>query len=122
MKKTNLWIYRVATGLLSVLMTFSASMYFAKNEMVRETFLSLGFPTFIIYPLAMAKLLGLIAIWTNKSKTLKEWAYAGFIFNTLLAAGAHIAVQDGGAGAAIAGLVLVIVSYLYNRKLQVDQG
>ncbi len=30
-------------------------------------------------------ILGLIAIWSNKSATLKEWAYAGFFFNFVLA-------------------------------------
>lgn len=117
MKKKDLLIYRITTGLLTVLMLFSASMYFAQNEMVSETFLKLGFPTFVIYPLAIAKILGLVAIWTNKSSMLKEWAYAGFVFNLLLAAGAHIAINDGEYAPALLGLVLVAVSYLYNRKL-----
>ena len=117
MKKRDLWIYRIATGLLTLLMTFSATMYFAKYEMVQGVFGELGFPTFIIYPLAVAKYLGLIAIWSNKSKMLKEWAYAGFFFDVLLAIGAHLNVNDGGEGAAIAGLVFVVVSYFYDRKV-----
>jgi hypothetical protein len=117
MKKSDLWIYRIATALLTLLMTFSATMYFVQNEMVRETFLRLGFPTFIIYPLAIAKILGLVAIWSNKFKMLKEWAYAGFFFDLLLAAGAHNNAGDGGEILAMGGLVLVAVSYFYNRKL-----
>ena len=117
MKKTNVWIYRIATGILTLLMTFSAVMYFAQYEMVSETFSKLGFPTFIIYPLAIAKILGLVAIWTNKSETLKQWAYAGFTFNLLLAAGAHLNISDGEHFPAVIGLVLVLVSYFYNRKL-----
>lgn len=93
-------------------------MYFVQNEMVSETFASLGFPVWIIYPLAIAKYLGLIAIWSNKSKLLKEWAYAGFFFDVLLAAGAHLSVSDGGHYAALFGLVLVVVSRIYNGKLQ----
>ena len=45
MKKRDLIIYRVATGLLTLLMAFSATMYFAQHEMVRDTFTNLGFPT-----------------------------------------------------------------------------
>ena len=92
-------------------------MYFVQNEMVSETFLKLGFPTFIIYPLAIAKILGLVAIWTNKSKMLKEWAYAGFTFDVLLAIGAHLSINDGEHYAALFGLVLIIISYYFNRKV-----
>lgn len=117
MKKSDLLIYRITTGLLSLLMVFSAVMYIAQHEMVSETFSSLGFPTFIIYPLAAAKILGVVAIWTNKSYMLKEWAYAGFVFDLLLASGAHLSVNDGGFLPAIVGLVFVGLSYFYNRKV-----
>ena len=117
MKNKNLWIYRAATGLLTLLMTFSAAMYFTQYEMVQEVFGKLGFPTFIIYPLATAKILGLIAIWSNKSKFLKEWAYAGFFFDVLLAMGAHLNVSDGEQAGAIMGLVFVVVSYYFDRKV-----
>lgn len=117
MKNKNLLFYRISTGLMTLLFGFSAVMYFVQHEMVAETFSTLGFPTFIIYPLAIAKLLGITAIWTNKSAILKQWAYAGFTFNTLLAAGAHIAVNDGGFAPAIAGLVFVGISYFFNSKL-----
>lgn len=116
MEKRNKIIYYVATGLLSVIMLLSSTMYVVNNEMVSETFLNLGFPVFIIYPLAAAKILGLIALWTNKSKQLKEWAYVGFLFNTLLATGAHLNIGDGEQMGAIMALVFVIVSYVFYRK------
>lgn len=121
MKTRDLWIYRIVTGLFTLLIAFSATMYFAQYDMVSETFLSLGFPTFVIYPLAIAKFLGLIAIWTKKSKVLIEWAYAGFTFDLLLAAGAHVSIADGGQFAAIIGLAMVAVSYVFYRKGQSSQ-
>ncbi len=117
MKNKDLLIYRISTGILTLLMSFSAIMYFAQHDMVSETFSLLGFPTYIIYPLAIAKFLGLTAIWSNKSAALKEWAYAGFTFNTLLAASAHIAIGDGGSAAAIVGLVLIALSYVFSKKI-----
>lgn len=119
MKKTDLWIYRITTGIMTLLMMLSATMYFVKHDMVSETFLKLGFPTFIIYPLAIAKLLGLLAIWTDKSKMLKEWAYAGFVFDLVLAIGAHFSIQDGEHYPALVGLIIVLTSYLYYRKLNI---
>ena len=110
-------INKISTGLLTALMLMSAGMYFFSNEMVRETFSNLGFPTYIIYPLAIAKILGIIAIWTNKSKSLKEWAYAGFFFDFVLALSAHIAINDGEFAAALVAIVLLFISYFSWKKL-----
>lgn len=117
MEKRNKIIYWITTGLLSGLMLMSVSMYFMKYEMVSGTFTFLGFPTFIIYPLAVAKLLGLLAIWSNKSKLLKEWAYAGFFFDFVLALGAHLVAADGQFGMAAIAIVLLIASRIYDSKV-----
>jgi len=114
--KTNKIIYYASTGLLTALMLFSAGMYFFKHEMVSEAFIGLGYPTYIIYPLAIAKILGLIAIWTRKSKILKEWAYAGFFYDVVLAFGAHIMVQDGSFKEALIGIILVLTSYIFEKR------
>ncbi|MBK3518137.1 DoxX family protein [Carboxylicivirga marina] len=116
MNKRDKIIYWIATGLLSAMMLMSASMYVFNNAAIQDAFTALGFPTYIIYPLALAKLLGLVAILSNKSKVLKEWAYAGFFFNFLLAASAHISISDGEQMGAIMALVLLILSYIFGRK------
>ena len=67
----NRIIYFVATGLLSAMMLFSAAMYIFNHGEVSALFNNLGYPAYIVYPLAVTKLLGLTAIWTNYSKTLK---------------------------------------------------
>ena len=115
--KRNKIIYLVATGLLSALMLMSAGMYFLQYDMVSDTFTRLGFPTYIIYPLAIAKILGLVAIWTKKSQMLKEWAYAGFFFDFLLASSAHINVGDGEYLPAMIAMVLLAVSYIFEKKM-----
>lgn len=107
--------YFISTGLLTVLMLFSISMYVFNHEIVVEFFTALGFPPYLIYPLATAKALGLIAIWSNYSQTLKEWAYAGFVFNFLLALSAHINAGDGEWWLAAFGIVFVTASYLSYR-------
>jgi len=61
--------------------------------------------------------LGIAAILTKKSNILKEWAYAGFFFDFLLAFFAHIAVGDGEFGGAIIATILLFVSYIYDRKI-----
>lgn len=108
--------YLVSTGLLSILMLMSAGMYVFNYAEISKVFLSLGFPTFIIYPLAAVKVLGLVAIWTRKSEALKEWAYAGFFFDFTLAFFAHIVVQDGDQFGALVAMILLGISYFFGRK------
>ena len=115
--KTTKWIYRISTGLLSLLMIMSAGMYVFKHEEISQTFSVLGYPTYIIYPLAIAKILGLAVIWSNLSKSLKDWAYAGFLFYFVLAFLAHVIVKDGVLTPALIALVLLITSYLSWKKL-----
>ena len=95
----------------------SAGMHFFNHDMVAETFSNLAYPTFIIYPLAIAKILGLLAIWTKKSNTLKEWAYAGFFFDFILALSAHLYVKDREFAPSPVATNLLIVSYLFEIKL-----
>ena len=109
-------IFYAATGLLTLLMLFSAGMYFFNHEEVAGMFTSFGYPTYIIYPLAVAKLLGLFAIWNPNFKAIKEWAYAGFFFDFVLAFFAHYMISDGGESFSIAAIALLVVSYIYSKK------
>ena len=110
-------IYWVSTILMCGLFAFSAHMYFTKYEMVQGFFGHLGFPAWVVYPLAVAKVLGIIAILSNQSKLLKEWAYAGFFFDAVLAAAAHQITDGGGASMSIGGIILVIISRIYDSKM-----
>jgi len=116
--KTNKIIYWVSTGLLTAMMLMSAGMYVFNNEAISEVFAGLGYPAYIIYPLAIAKVLGLLAIWLDKSKSLKEWAYAGFFFDFVLAFFAHWMINDGEFGGALVALVLLFVSYFFWKKTE----
>ncbi|QDO94736.1 DoxX family protein [Formosa sediminum] len=115
--KKNKIIYYVATGLLTVILLFSVSMYFFKHDEVANMFTNFGYPAYLIYPYALAKLLGLFAIWNPNFKVIKEWAYSGFFFAFVLAFFAHIMINDGGHLPALLALILLIVSYIFNKKI-----
>jgi len=114
--KTNKIVFWATTGLLSLMMLFSVYMYLFNTPEISTAFTNLGFPTWIIYPLAIAKILGVLAITTRMNDTLKEWAYAGFFFDFLLAAGAHLSVGDGEHWGAIIAAVLLLVSYFFGKR------
>ena len=117
MKNQNKIIYWVVTALFSVMMLMSALSYFIDYEAAEELFTSLGISTSLIYPLGIAKILGLIAIWSRVSSLLKEWAYAGFFFDFVIAFISHIMVSDGQWYMPVIAVILMILSYWYDGKV-----
>ena len=111
-KKIGYW---VLTGLMCGLFLYSAQMYFFNTEMVKGFFTSLGFPTWVVIPLAIAKVLGVIAVLTNKVSILKEWAYAGFFFDAVLATAAHYDAGHGLLGFSFWGIFLILGSRLMEQ-------
>jgi hypothetical protein len=112
----NKIIYYIATAIFTMVMLLSASMYFFNHEFVKTEFIKLGYPTYIIYPYATAKLLGLIVIWNPKFNIIKEWAYSAFFFAVVLAFFAHIMINDGGEFMAIIAFISLITSYVFRKK------
>ena len=109
------WIF---TGLLAALMVGSAARALLDYPWARASFEHLGYPTYIIVPLEIAKLLGVAAVLSNLSPFLKNLAYAGFFYHLLLALSAHVAAGDGPEMmvAAASGLVLLAGSFHFDRK------
>lgn len=115
--KANKRTYWISTGLLCALFIMSAMMYIFNYPRAEGFFINLGFPTWIIYPLATVKIAATITILTKKSNFLKELAYAGFLFDATLALFAHLIVSDGEHMIAIVALILTIISWIYDRKV-----
>lgn len=83
----------------------------------------LGYPDYFAYSLAIAKVLGVIAIvYTKTPKMLKEWAYAGLSFTLIFAFLSHLMVDKNIAFMLmpLAFLGVLTVSYIYNKKLKSD--
>ncbi|MEQ9301801.1 MAG: DoxX family protein [Cyclobacteriaceae bacterium] len=109
--------YYVVTGLLSLMLLYSViGMYFLQTEMVQGFFTSLGYPSYLVIPLGIAKLAGIATLLSRFNPRVVEWAYTGFFINFSLAATAHLSVGDGEAGGAIAALVLLVISYILGTR------
>lgn len=79
---------------------------------------TLGYPLYLMKILGFAKILGAIAILSNKSTRLKEWAYAGFAIDFLGATASHFLAGDAEHSApAIVMFVLMMGSYYFYHKL-----
>jgi hypothetical protein len=109
--------YWIVTGIFCLLMLLAAALeIFGFDESVK--FLGqLGYPAHIAYLLPVTKILGVTAILTKYSKTLREWAYAGFFFDFVLAALAHYFSGVPSPIPAIVALVLLMTSYALDKKI-----
>lgn len=116
--QTKQIVYWVTTVVLCGIMLYSASMYFTKTEMVKGFFENLNYPTYIVIPLAIMKILGVAMILWRQSKWLTEWAYAGFFFDLVLATLAHYYAGDGIIGFSLYGLLAILPSYFLGKYIR----
>ena len=109
--KTKKILNWITTIWLSVAMLTSAIFALIKPEEVLELYLTLGYPTYLINFISLAKILGVITLLLNPYKKLVEWAYAGFFFDFLLAFLAHYQINDGEQWWVLIPFALLLVSH-----------
>ena len=61
-------IYWIATGLLSLMILGSATLYFVQTEEIAKVFKLLGYPTHLIIPIAIAKILGILTFAKSRAE------------------------------------------------------
>ena len=114
-KRLSLY-YKISLILFCTLFIGSAVLTVADTKGSYEVFAHLQFPDWILYPLSLSKLLGVIAIVWSKCKTLKDFAFAGFLYDLLLAFGAHFVNDDIEVWLAFFGLVLWLSTFWLYQK------
>jgi hypothetical protein len=69
-----------AANAFPVFAVIDGAICLAQPEFLRESAIALSMPTYILYILGLAKLLGGAVLLLPTSLLMKEWAYAGFAF------------------------------------------
>jgi hypothetical protein len=121
MKKNKIvfWTATIIIALWEAVMPM-ATWIFAPEYMTFGT-KALGYPDYFAYSLAVAKVLGVIAIvYPRTPAMLKEWAYAGLSFTLIFAFLSHLFVDKnmGYMIMPLAFLGVLAVSYIYNQKIK----
>ncbi|MEQ1849843.1 MAG: DoxX family protein [Candidatus Peribacteraceae bacterium] len=114
-KQLAFWI---PTALLLFPMVGSAIYYFIDIPTTAKAFNDLGYPAYVLYFNATAKILGGIAIVLPQfPRWMKEFAYAGYLYIILLAAQAiYIMMPIGNAAFMLVFIVLWAWAYWAFRK------
>ena len=119
MNKTTInVIYWISTGLILAMMLFSAASSFMDNPDGAKMMAAIGYRPYVLHLLAVAKVLGTIAILTPGFPRLKEWAYAGFTFDLIGASYSFYASGFAFKDWAFMPILLVVLacSYIFYHK------
>lgn len=117
MKKTKI-IYWIFTSLFAFLMLGSAIPDIFSIRVAVEGFQKMGMPLYLLPFLGVAKTLGVIAILIPGYPRIKEWAYAGLVFDLLGATYSIIASGQPAANWIFMALPLLLAagSYTWYHK------
>ena len=91
MKKTKI-AYWIVTILFAGFMIFSAVPDVMQQPQAVGFITKLGYPLYFVAFLGVAKILGSLAILIPGFPRIKEWAYAGLVFDLVAAAYSFIAL------------------------------
>jgi uncharacterized membrane protein YphA (DoxX/SURF4 family) len=113
--KVTYWIF---TGLFTFMMLGSAIPDIFVMQLAVDGFKQIGLPASLVPFVGVAKLLGVIAVLVPGFPRLKEWAYAGLVFDLI---GAAYCVTAAGQPLIanipmVIGLLLAAGSYTYYHK------
>tara|TARA_R100000908_G_C3675681_1_gene96632 strand:- start:54 stop:458 length:405 start_codon:yes stop_codon:yes gene_type:complete len=115
--------YWVATRLVSLVYLGGATFYITAHDMVAGMYEGiLKFPTYIIWPLAILKIVAVVVLLWRPSTFLSDFAYAAMFWHLLLAASAHLAAGDLGWPPAIVAWLALIVSFLTQNRVRENKS
>jgi len=111
--RTTARLYWTLTILFCLMMLADgvAGLLLEKNG--QEGMRQLGYPLYVMTITGAAKILGALALLQNKYRTLKEWAFAGFVFDFIGAAASVLFAGLGAVGTIPALVMLAVVFGLY---------
>ncbi|MAP80578.1 MAG: hypothetical protein CL526_05765 [Aequorivita sp.] len=108
-------IYWIATGLLSVLFLYSAYTYLTDTAVIEGTYQDYQYPSYLVIPMALAKVTAIFFIVLRRPKWVMEWAYAGLFFDLVLASFALYKIGDPGLTLPLFGIIFLLVSYFFGK-------
>lgn len=118
--KVAYWIVTVLFSLMMLMDGFAGAL---RGAGAKEALANLGYPEYMATITGIAKILGAIAILQPVFGTIKEWAYAGFVFTFIGAFASHVFVGSniGFVVLPLVMLAIVFLSYYFWRKIESEE-
>ena len=109
MSRSKLVAYWVTTGLVASSLLSGGAAHVLHVPASVDGFVQLGYPLHFVTLLGIWKILGALALLAPRCPRLKEWAYAGIVFDLTGAAFAWAAVGAGGPGSTAGHIIAPLV-------------
>lgn len=103
-------IYWIATAIIAFVFISGGAAGVARPPSVMQGMLHLGYPPYFMLILGTWKFLGGVIILLPGTKLLKEWAYAGMLFDLTGASASHAAVGDPVVHIIVPLIILIILA------------
>ena len=120
MNKTHLWMFRISTGIITIILLLGSFMELMQLPNAVASFKLIGYPASLLLLIGAFKLLGAIALWAPLPKIINEWAYAGIAFDFMGATFAHFMIDDSFGKIILPFMLLMVlfVSRYFKYKLE----
>lgn len=113
-RRTRDLLYRIPNGLLAALFLMSGTFNVTRQPNVMESLANLGYPAYLATVLGVCKLLAAVTLmFGSRWPRLREWAFAGLVFDLGGAVIAHLAVGEPFVKALPAGVLLILTATTY---------
>jgi hypothetical protein len=118
-KKSKLWYWSLTVLLTLALLMSAIPSALALDYAVEHFTKHLGYPEYFLQFTGFTKIIGLIALYIPGHNRIKEWVYAGLLFDLVGAIYSSIAVGDTFLQWFPIGidLVLLVITYILFRKI-----
>ncbi len=117
--KRNRIIFWISTALFCAFMSTSTIPNILSSPEWVEVFKQLGYPSYMLPFIGIAKLLGIIALLVPGFPRIKEWAYAGMFFD--LTGAVYSGLSVGGFHpqmlVMLVPFVLGAISYVFHHRM-----
>jgi len=110
-------IYWISTGILLFLLSWAVGSYIIIHDTQAAYFEAFGYPTYLVYPLALLKFIAVLVIASHRYNDLRDMVYAAYFLNMVVALVGHVLYGDF-YGHALVGLALLPVSYLLGNQVR----
>ncbi|HEV3166463.1 MAG TPA: DoxX family protein [Isosphaeraceae bacterium] len=102
--------YWVTTAVIVFVLGPGGVVELMRPEAAVKGMAELGYPSYVLLILGVWKVLGAVALLLPRTPRLKEWAYAGAVFDFTGAAASHFAVGDP-AGKIVFPIVFTAIAF-----------
>jgi hypothetical protein len=112
--KSSTLLYWTVTGLMAAFMLFASIPDILQIAQAVAIFGHLGYPRYLLPFLGLAKTLAVVAVVVPGLPRIKEWAFAGLVFDLIGALYSHLSVGDSPSAWIPAAIGLLLVSGAYS--------